>query len=147
MFLISEKSTVGERVRTDNAIAAGVAEEIRTGAWELGIRQRSVTHERHTPRCDVRSCLGQLEALVIHVPKENPARITLEIVVHWIASGNDIRNRENVGADVLYSERLGRDQRSGWNPAIQLDNAAQLPPAYDPSGESVACDPGTARCR
>jgi len=108
---------------TDDTVASSIAEKICARARKAGAK-------RPASGGDIRSCLGQLEATVIHVTEENPARTALVIVIHRIASGNKIRNGENVGADVLYSERVGSNEGSSRNPAIQLDNAAQLPSAY-----------------
>jgi hypothetical protein len=104
-------------------VASGVAEEVSASYRKAGAK-------RPASGGDIRSCLGQLEAAVIHITEENPARTALVVVIHRIASRNKIRNGENVGADVLYSERVGSNEGSGWNPAIQLHNAAQLPSAY-----------------
>src|SRR5437660_11239112 len=81
--LMCREVKVGKR-RTDNAIAARIAQEIRATARNL--------RERHALRCDRRSGHRYLEATVVDVTQKDSARIALEVMVHRIAPGNAIRN-------------------------------------------------------
>src|SRR5262249_32935253 len=122
---------------TVNAIAAGVTQQIRTRTRELGVRQCASSDKRYTLRSDLRGRLRQCVTLRVDVAQEDSAGIALEVLVHRIASGNAARNRECVGAGILHTQRVSADQRSGGNPTIQLENAAQLPSTQQRRGRSM----------
>src|SRR2546422_3435576 len=103
-----------EESRTDNTIAAGIAQEIRATARNPG--------KRHAPRCDrrIRRRHGHPVGTGVDVSQ---ARRALPIMVDGIASRNAIRNAEDVGAVILYPHRIPIDEWSRGNSAIQLDDA------------------------
>jgi hypothetical protein len=113
---------------TGDAIAAGIAQQIRTRAGELRARQRPIADKGHALP-GRRTLLGQRVAARVDVTQENPARIALEIAVGGGTSGNQIRNGEWVAADILYLQSVSSDDGSCRNPAIHLDNATHLPSA------------------
>ena len=123
--LVDRKIQVNEP-RTDNAIAAGIAQEIRATA-----RNR---RKRHALRCDRRSGHGHPEATGVDVTQP---RIALVVVVHGIASRNAIRNAKCVGAVIFHIHRVPSDEGSGGNPVIQLENAAQLPSVQERASRPV----------
>src|SRR5215471_14025601 len=94
--LVHRKIEVGQR-RPDDAVTAGIAQEVRASAREFC--------KRHALRCNRRGRLGQRKTTGIDVTEENPSRITLVIVIDRVASQNSIRNRECVGAGILYTQR------------------------------------------
>src|SRR5712692_3524552 len=94
------------QIRTDNAIAAGIAQEIRATARNRG--------KSHALRCDRRSRHGYRETTGVDVSQEGTA---FEIVVDGIASGKFIRNAECVGAAILRANNVPLDEGSGRNTA------------------------------
>ena len=127
-------------MRTVNAIAAGIAQEIRAGTRELGVRQRATSDKRYALRSYLRSRLRQRVAPGVDVTQENPAGIAFEIGVHGIAARDAIRDGECVGAGILHTQRVSADQGSRGNPTIHLENAAQL--SFRPKALKSMARPG-----
>src|SRR5690348_16183719 len=84
-----------EQRRTDNAIAAGIAQQVPTIDSSAGSSCRGLWKRVEIARRGKRSRQRRKgEATIIDVAQENTARIALVVVIHRIASRNAIRNGE-----------------------------------------------------
>src|SRR5215813_11261953 len=110
---------------TVNAVASGIADEIRACAGNARVRGSRVKTEGYALRSDLRSRLGKGEGIRVEVTQENAARIAFEIVIHGIDPGNTIWNGKCVRAGILHAQRVSSDEGSRGNPTIHLENAAQ----------------------
>jgi hypothetical protein len=115
-----------DEFRPDYAVTTGIAQKVR--AIHLTAGRRSDSTESRTVRGNWRrsrygwkSKTAQVEII--------EARSALEIVINGIAAGDAIRNAELIGAAVPHTHRISPNDGRRRDPAIDFENAAQLPAA------------------